>query len=228
MSEYLSIITPKRRNRGTLIEIGMETVEKIPMIPNFEEIDKFREFLSVELEKLLILEEQGIFEVSTFVFEDIKKKLNIRVNNIKFLVQEITNNGIYGELSHDGTTITLTKEGIKNLDIFLEAQNLEDYLENALLKESDFKGGKANTTILTIGRLIRERGLEQLAGISGVGMTESAFKNMEDGIDFEDLPSSIPSRKPGIRLLPPGITRLIELIEGSVKEAMQKTHKENQ
>lgn len=58
MSEYLSIITPKRRNRGTLIEIGMETVEKIPMIPNFEEIDKFREFLSVELEKLLILEEQ--------------------------------------------------------------------------------------------------------------------------------------------------------------------------
>jgi hypothetical protein len=228
MSEYLTIITPRKRNGRAWLEIGMETVEKIPMIPNFENIDKFREFLSIEIEKLLILEEQGIFEVSSFSCEDLKMKLNIQVNNIKFLVQKITNNWIYWELSQDWTTLTLTKEWIKNLDYVLGSENPENFLEKAFLKESDFEWGKANTTILTIGRLIRERWLDRLAGSSGVWMTYDAFKTMEYGVHFEDLPSSNPSRKPGIRLLPPGITRLIEAIEQSVKEAMWKRLKDNQ
>lgn len=228
MSEFLSIITPRKRNRGSWIELGMETAEKVPIIPNFEEIDKFREFLSIELEKLLILEEQGIPEVASFLIEDIKQKLSIRVNNIQFFIQKITHDWIYWELSHDWTTVTLTKDWIRNLDHLLKEENLEHFLEKAFLKESDFEWGKVNTSILTIGRLIRERWLEQLAWTSGIWMTYSAFKNMNYGIDFENLPPNSGTKKSGIRLLPPGITRLVGLIESSVKEAIWKTRKDKQ
>jgi predicted transcriptional regulator len=214
-----SIWAGKRRQRGW-IELSFNSVEKIQEIPDFQAILNYREFLSIELENLLLQEASWVYDLSTFDIEKLVRGCNLSFRNILNFASLITENWIYWELNSDSVTINLTKEWIINLDRIIKNYNIDDFLRNNLLTENDFTWGKMNTNILAIWRMVRRRWFDKLTGVPGSKFIYNAFEEMEEWVDYTQLRWVWKDRYLGICILSPGIEKLITHVNSRLKEAI--------